>query len=85
VNESLPSPPVSAVQNHRLPQILSESPEQDYYAPMSRLVQVTSHTGVTVACSLLICLITYIHYLSKVSGQKNVYLYFPKTHEIDQK
>ncbi|KAK7141488.1 hypothetical protein R3I93_015587 [Phoxinus phoxinus] len=40
VNESLPSPPVSAVQNHRLPQIHSESPEQDYYAPISRLVQL---------------------------------------------
>ncbi|XP_067312719.1 protein FAM149A [Pseudorasbora parva] len=40
VNESLPSPPVSAVQNHRLPQIHSESPEQEYYAPISRLVQL---------------------------------------------
>ncbi|KAK9963026.1 hypothetical protein ABG768_006249 [Culter alburnus] len=40
VNESLPSPPVSAVQNHRLPQILSESPEQEYYAPISRLMQL---------------------------------------------
>ncbi|XDV37134.1 hypothetical protein PO909_006787 [Leuciscus waleckii] len=40
VNESLPSPPVSAVQNHRLPQIHSESPEQDYYAPISRLLQL---------------------------------------------
>ncbi|XP_050983954.1 LOW QUALITY PROTEIN: protein FAM149A [Labeo rohita] len=40
VNESLPSPPVSAVQSHRLPQILSESQEQEYYAPISRLVQL---------------------------------------------
>lgn len=40
VNESLPSPPVSAVQSHRLPQIHSESQEQEYYAPISRLVQL---------------------------------------------
>ncbi|XP_016318172.1 protein FAM149A-like isoform X2 [Sinocyclocheilus anshuiensis] len=40
VNESLPSPPVSAVQSHRLPQIHSESQEQEYYAPISRLMQL---------------------------------------------
>nr|XP_005157307.2 protein FAM149A isoform X3 [Danio rerio] len=40
VNESLPPPPVSAVQSHRLPQIHSESQEQEYYAPISRLVQL---------------------------------------------
>ncbi|XP_051716106.1 protein FAM149A isoform X2 [Ctenopharyngodon idella] len=40
VNESLPSPPVSAVQNHRLPQIHSESPEQEYYTPISRIMQL---------------------------------------------
>ncbi len=57
MNESLPSPPVSAVQSHRLPQIHSESQEQEHYAPISRLVQVTSHTSVTVSCRLLICLI----------------------------
>ncbi|XP_016118916.1 protein FAM149A-like [Sinocyclocheilus grahami] len=61
VNESLPSPPVSAVQSHRLPQIHSKSQEQEYYAPISRLVQVTSHTSVTVACRLLICLSEEIH------------------------
>ncbi len=57
VSESLPSPPVSAVQSHRLPQIHSESQEQEHYAPISRLVQVTSHTSVTESCRLLICLI----------------------------
>ncbi|KAI7802036.1 putative protein FAM149A [Triplophysa rosa] len=39
VNESLSSLPVSAIQNHRLPQIHSESPEQEYCAPVSRLLQ----------------------------------------------
>uniref|UniRef100_A0A8C2Q0Z2 Family with sequence similarity 149 member A n=1 Tax=Cyprinus carpio TaxID=7962 RepID=A0A8C2Q0Z2_CYPCA len=40
VNESLPSPPMSAIQSHRLPQIHSESQEQECYAPISRLVQL---------------------------------------------
>ncbi|KAA0709317.1 Protein FAM149A [Triplophysa tibetana] len=39
VNESLSSPPLSAIQNHRLPQIHSESPEQEYCVPASRLLQ----------------------------------------------
>ncbi|XP_056626111.1 protein FAM149A [Triplophysa dalaica] len=39
VNESLSSPPLSAIQNHRLPQIHSESTEQEHCGPASRLLQ----------------------------------------------
>ncbi|XP_051945164.1 protein FAM149A isoform X2 [Xyrauchen texanus] len=44
VKESLPSPPVSAIQNHRLPHIHSKSPEQEFCVPVSRLVQLRVRT-----------------------------------------
>nr|XP_055033557.1 protein FAM149A isoform X1 [Misgurnus anguillicaudatus] len=40
VNESLSSPPASAIHSHRLPQIHSESQEQEYSAPVARLLQL---------------------------------------------
>ncbi|TRY56534.1 hypothetical protein DNTS_022790 [Danionella cerebrum] len=45
VNETLASPPVSGLQNHRLPQINSESPEQEYSSLGSRLAQLKGKIG----------------------------------------